>query len=103
MAEQLWSRWGKEYLINLNSRQKWFQPKRNLKIGDIVIVQEEVPRNEWSLGKIMDTSTDQQGLVCSVKIKLLGSRNRQEKRNDTNSHIIERPEQKVVLLLESGV
>ena len=95
-------RWRKEYLINLNSRQKWFQPKRNLKIGDIVIVQEEVPRNEWPLGKITDTSTDQQGLVRSVKIKL-GSRNPQKKGNDTNSHIIERPVQKVVLLLEGVV
>ena len=97
LAEQFWSRWRKEYLINLNSRQKWLQPKRNLKIGDIVIVQEEVPRNEWPLGKIMDTSTDQKGLVHSVKIKL-GSRNPQKKGNDTNSHIIERPVQKVVLL-----
>ena len=46
LAEQFWSRWRKENLINLNSRQKWFQPKRNLKIGDIVIVQQEVPRNK---------------------------------------------------------
>ena len=97
LAEQFWSRWRKEYLINLNSRQKCFQPKRNLKIGDIVIVQEEVPRNEWPLGKITDTSTDQKGLVRSMKIKL-GSRNPQKKGNDTNSHIIERPVQKVVLL-----
>ena len=102
LAEQFWSRWRKEYLINLNSRQKWFQPKRNLKIGDIVIVQEEVPRNEWPLGKITDTSTDQQGLVRSVKIKL-GSRNPQKKGNDTNSQTIKRPVQKVVLLLEGGV
>ena len=41
LAKQFWSRWRKKYLINLNSRQKWFQPKRNLKIGDIVIVQEK--------------------------------------------------------------
>ena len=93
LAEQFWSRWRKEYLINLNSSQKGFQPKRNLKIGDIVIVQEEVSRNEWPLGKITDTSTDQQDLVRSVKIKL-GSRNPKKKGNDTNSHIIERPVQK---------
>ena len=52
--------------------------------------------------EITDTSTDQQGLVRSVKIKL-GSRNPQKKGNDTNSHIIERPVQKVVLLLEGVV
>ena len=67
--------------------------KEKSEIGDIVIVQEEVPRNEWALGKIMDTSTEQQGLVRSVKIKL-GSRNPQKKGNDTNSHIIERQVQR---------
>ena len=52
LAEQFWSRCWKEYLVNLNSRQKWFQPKRNLKIGDI-IVQEEVPQSKWPLCRIM--------------------------------------------------
>ena len=70
LAEQFWCRWRKEYLINLNSRQKWFTPKRNLKIRDVVIVQDDVPRNEWPLGRIMETTTDKQGLVRSVKIKL---------------------------------
>ena len=99
LAEHFWSRWRKEYLINLNSRQKWFTPKRNLKIGDIVIVQEEVPRNEWPLGRIMETSTDQQGLVRAVKIKL-GFRNSQKKESDARKQVIERPVQKVVLLME---
>ena len=54
LAGQFCSWWRKEYLISFNSTQKkfQFQPKRNLKIGDIVIVQEEVPRNEWPLGKV---------------------------------------------------
>jgi len=53
LAEQFWSRWRKEYLINL--RQEWFMPKSNFKIGDVVIVQDEVPRNEWPLGMITET------------------------------------------------
>ena len=52
LAEQFWSRWWKDYLLSVNPRQKWFRPKRNLKIGNIVIVQ-EVLRNKWPLGKIM--------------------------------------------------
>ena len=52
LAEQFWSRWWKDYLLSVNTRQKWFRPKRNLKIGNIVIVQ-EVLRNKWPLGKIM--------------------------------------------------
>ena len=101
LAEQFWCRWRKEYLINLNSRQKWLTPKRNLEIGDVVIVQDDVPRNEWPLGKIMETTTDKQGLVRSVKIKL-GARNSPKKGNDAKCSIIERPVQKVVLLIEDA-
>ena len=99
LAEQFWSRWRKEYLINLSLRQKWFMPKRNLKVGDVVIVQDEVPRNEWPLGIVIESSADQEGLVRSVKIKL-GSRNPQKKENYARCSIIERPVQKVVLLME---
>ena len=99
LAEQFWSRWRKEYLINLNSRQKWLVPKKNLKIGDIVMVRDEAPRNEWPLGKIMEISSDEQGLVRSVTIKL-GARNLQKEGNKDKLSIIERPIQKVVLLLE---
>jgi len=60
LAEKFWCRWRKEYLINLNSTQKWFTPKRNLKIGDVVIVQDDVPRNEWPLGKIIIGDYDRQ-------------------------------------------
>ena len=100
LAEQFWSRWRKEYLINLSLRQKWFLPKRNIKIRDVVIVQDEVPRNEWPLGMVVETSTNQEGLVRAVKVKVkLGSRNPQ-KGSDTTCSVVERPIQKVVLLME---
>ena len=44
------------------------------KDGGVVIAQDEVPRNEWPLGMIMETSMNQEGLVRAVKVKL-GSRN----------------------------
>ena len=63
------------------------------------MIVQEVPRNEWPLGRIMETSTDQQGLVRAVKIKL-GFRNSQKKESDARKQVIERPVQKVVLLME---
>ena len=100
LAEQFWSRWRKEYLINLSLRQKSFLPKRNIKIGDVVIVQDEVPRNEWPLGMVMETSMNQEGLVRAVKVKVkLGSR-KPQKGSDTTSSVVERPVQKVVLLMK---
>ena len=64
------------------------------------MVQDEAPRNEWPLGKVMETTSDKQGLVRSVKIKL-GARRLEKKENNSRLSIIERPVQKVVLLLEA--
>lgn len=38
LTQQFWSRWRKEYLANITLRQRWHSPRRNVKIGDIVIV-----------------------------------------------------------------
>ena len=95
VVEQFWSRWRKEYLANLNTRQKWPRSKRNLKVGDIVIIQEEAPRAQLPLGKIVEASKDEQGLVRTVKI-LMGTKNQTERPS-----IIERAVQKVVLLFEA--
>ena len=68
-------------------------PKRNLNTGEIVIVQDEVPRNEWPLGMVMETSMNQEALVRAVKVKL-GFRNPQK------GSVFERPVQKVVFLMK---
>ena len=75
-------------------------PKRNVKTGDVVIVQDEVPRNEWPLGMVVETSIYQEGLVRAVKVKL-GSRNPQ-KGSHTKCTVVEQPVLKVVLLMERG-
>ena len=63
-------------------------------------VQDEVPRNEWPLGMVVESSTIQEGLVRALKVKVkLGSRNPQ-KGSDTTCSVVERPVQKVVLLME---
>ena len=53
MLNQFWTRWRKEFLQTLQSRPKWVAPKRNLEIENIIIVRDEnIPRNQWSLGRI---------------------------------------------------
>ena len=50
LCNQFWLRWQKEYCTLLQKRQKWTQPKRSLKIGDVVLVwDEDSPRNQWPL------------------------------------------------------
>ncbi|KAL6463548.1 hypothetical protein MHYP_G00279390 [Metynnis hypsauchen] len=74
LTEQFWSRWKREYLHSISTRQCWHSTKRNLQIGDIVMDMEEtLPRSQWRLGRVSETVTDSDGLVRRAK-KLLGRR-----------------------------
>lgn len=102
LIEQFWSRWKKEYLLNASLRQKWHLPRRNLKVNDIVIIKEDtLPRNEWHLGRVVETIKGTDGLVRRVKVQV-GERKPTGKRDHSSKpSVIERPIQKLVLLLES--
>ena len=41
LANQFWKKWRSEFLAELNSRQKWVRPQRNLMIGDVVLVKDK--------------------------------------------------------------
>ena len=98
IANELWSRSRKEYRQSLQERQKWNTRRRNFVIGDIVLLKTmDVSRNKWPMAKVTATKSDQNGLVRSVYLKI-GDREETEK-----SKIVERPVDKIVLLLEKNV
>ena len=69
IANEFWSRWRKEYLQNLQSRPKWNLPRRNIQIGDNVIIKDEdLPRNQWRLARVVEACADQDGCVRKVKL-----------------------------------
>ncbi|XP_046551559.1 uncharacterized protein LOC124261296 [Haliotis rubra] len=89
MADLFWKRWLREYLPLLQERQKWVKIRRNLKIGDIVlIVDNTAPRNSWSMGKVVKLMPDRKGVVRRVEVK-------------TQTKVLDRPISKLCLLLES--
>ncbi|GAA6067472.1 uncharacterized protein LOC108180199 [Tachysurus ichikawai] len=97
LIEQFWSRWKKEYLLNISTHQKWHTPRRNLRINDVVIIREDMlPRSQWQLGRVIETVKESDGLVRRVKVQV-GGRKRDQPSKPT---IIERPIQKLVVLLE---
>ena len=62
----------KEYLPNLQIRQKWNKECRNFKKDDIVLVVDEtVPRGAWPLGRILEVKTGRDGLVRAVLVKTM--------------------------------
>ena len=89
MADLFWKRWIKEYLPQLQERQRWTGVKRNLVPGDIVlIVDNTAPRNSWVMGRVLQTFPDRRGFVRQVRIK-------------TKSSCLDRPITKVCLLQEA--
>ncbi len=89
LANLFWRRWIKEYLPQLQTRQKWVLPQRNIQVGDIIlIVDEQAPRNTWQMGKVIKVMPDKNGLVRQVQVR-------------TKSTTLVRPVSKLCLLLEA--
>ena len=87
LANLFWTRWKKEYLVVMQERRKWQHPQRSLVEGDVVIIREEnVPRNAWSLARVVQVEPDAQGLIRSVVVK-------------TRETTLRRPINKLVLIL----
>ena len=75
LANVFWTRWRKEFLSSLQVRQKWKGSSRNLEVGDIVLVKEsDSRRNQWPLGRIVQTFPGEDGLVRTVEVKTSGHR-----------------------------
>ena len=48
-------KWRCEYLSLLHAQSKWTKPERDFAVDDLVIIVDEaVPRHDWSLGRVVD-------------------------------------------------
>ncbi|XP_070535105.1 uncharacterized protein [Ptychodera flava] len=89
LTDIFWKRWMKEYLPLLQERQKWLEIRRNLNVGDVVlIVDNTAPRNSWSMGRITEVMKDKKGLVRFAEVK-------------TRATTLRRPVDKLCVLLEA--
>ena len=62
LSDLFWKRWIKEYLPALQERQKWLKEKKNLEVGDVVLVKDEnTSRNSWPLGRVIKVMPDRKG------------------------------------------
>ena len=89
LADLFWKRWVREYLPELQKRQRWLNPSRNIQVGDLVLIaDDQAPRNCWTKGLVQEAHTDKHGLTRSAKIK-------------TKTTVLTRPISKLCLLLEN--
>jgi hypothetical protein len=53
----------------LQERQKWFRPRRNFKVDDVVVIKDnDTPRNRWSLARVVKADEEEDGLVRKVNL-----------------------------------
>ncbi|XP_069129352.1 uncharacterized protein [Argopecten irradians] len=86
LAYVFWRRWTGEYLLMLQKRQKWLKRECNIRIGDLVLIADNLPRHAWNLGRIQEVVKDKNNFVCIVKVK-------------TATNVLTRPVAKLVLIL----
>lgn len=76
VAQQFWDRWRKEYLPTLTSRHKWINSKKNVQVGDLVMVEDSssLVRGNWSLGRIIHVFPGRDGYVRKVEVLTNGGK-----------------------------
>ena len=87
MVEQVWRRWLKEYVPMLQKRSKWLVEEKELKVGDVVLMVDEIqPREKWSLALVVDAVKSEDG------------RHRRYKVRTSSGQVMERDIRKLVIL-----
>jgi hypothetical protein len=104
LANLFWRRWTKEYLPTLLERQKWNLKKRNLCVGDVVLVADDnFARGNWPLARVVEVITGQDGMVRVAKVKTTStvatySKKKRNEELNTSTVILTRPVTKLCLL-----
>ena len=88
LTNHFWSRWIKEYLTTLHLRQKWIRPRRDISVGDMVLLHDKrIPRGSWPIAVVTKVFPGRDNRIRTVEIK-------------TKDGVLVRPIVKVSLLEE---
>ena len=73
LLRTVWKRWLREIVARLNISGKWFREKRNVEVGNILLVLDDtVPRGRWPLGRVVAVYPGKDGVVRVVDMQVNG-------------------------------
>ena len=101
LLNQFWKRWQREYLQTLQTRQKWLSPKANINVNDVCLIKDyTLPRNHWSLGRVVEVMPDELGYIRKVKLLLPPQLNKKGQ-HVGNVKYLERPVHNLILIVKA--
>ncbi|XP_015437897.1 PREDICTED: uncharacterized protein LOC107193036 [Dufourea novaeangliae] len=72
VKQDFWTRWYKEYLNELNVRQKWSSGSHEIKEGSLVVLKDDhLPPLQWHLGRIETVHPGQDGIIRAVTVRTI--------------------------------
>ena len=102
VINSFWKRWVAEYFPKMVIRQKWHTEKRNVQVGDVVLVQEQgLTNGKWPLAKVCEVFPGDDGRVRNVSVhyKNLGDTKSASAYFGKGYTTVRRPVQRLVVLL----
>lgn len=70
IVQHFWKRWQREYLHQLQTKPKWRQPNKDLKIGTLVLlIESNQPVASWKLGRITQLWPGSDTIVRVVTVR----------------------------------
>ena len=73
LINTFWTRWKTEYLTSQREHhtcRKRILNKKAVAIGDVVLIHDNTPRNQWKIGVVTSVHTGKDGLVRSVSLRV---------------------------------
>ena len=76
-----WKIWSQEYLLSLRERQQktklkgpMVQSPYTAKVGDVVLIKDDLPRGSWRLGRIQELIKSRDGQCRSARVLLASNK-----------------------------
>ena len=102
LANEFWNRWKREYIQSLQVRQKWVKNRRNVRVGDIVLLRDpNLPRNLWKLARVLEAIPGKDGQVRQVELAVADSSLDDKGKRKSPVTQVSRPIHSIVVLLEN--
>ena len=71
LVQSFWKRWQREYLQQLQAKQKWRTPQKNLQVGELVLLTDANQfQSHWSLAKVETLYPGEDHLVRAVDVRV---------------------------------